>query len=338
MTPEVSAVQQQMQAAPPPQNPVYRPTGVQFVPASSESQASIQQDIEKYAKPWGICLTCVPTGSIGLMMKTGSFEGIVEPGRAMYCPGWSSIKLVELCIKNHTTVSESVKTKDNTLVTIISMVQYSIMREKLYTAVFDTLSPMEMIDASIDSVLRTSIPELTLDSVYAAKKTIVDNISLAVKDAMEQRGYKIHKILITDVQPDPQILQSMNAINAERRQRDAAFDRGEADKIMQVMAAEAEAEAMQRAGAGMREMRKAMADGFAESVEALANSGTGYTIDKAMHMMMAAQYLDTLKEFAESGKASIVLPSGPGGVTEIQRQVALGFGSSSSSSASPAQA
>lgn len=315
--------------APPVQNPpVWQPptSGVMFGAASEPT------DEADYAhRNSGCCFTCIPTGSIGLMMRTGSFEGIIEPGRAHYCLGWSEIKIVPLALQSVMFRSDC-KTKDNTLVTIVTALQYSIMRQKIRTAVFDTINPIENMNAQVDSVLRTTIPALELDAVYAAKHRIVADILAAIREPMQARGYNIHKVLITDVQPDPNIVRTMNNLNAERRYRDAAFDKGEADKIMQIMAAEAEAEAMQKSGAGLREMRKAMADGFTESVQELAGSGSGYSIDKAMHVMMAAQYLDTLKEFADSGKASIIVPSGPGGIKEIERQVADGFLSAGASS------
>jgi len=287
-------------------------------------QSSFNADeSERPAKACGCCITCVPSGSVGLFEEAGSYSGIVEPGRACYCSPWSNIRMVSLATSNYMHPSMC-KTKDNTLITVIVAVQFNIMRSRIKTAIYDTDAPMALLGGQIDSVLRTSVPRLTLDEVYAATKTITQQILGEVRGHMEARGYSITKVLITDVQPDPQIVRSMNQLNAERRQRDAAFDRGEAEKILQIAQAEANAEAMQKAGWGLKEMRKAMADGFSESVGQLAQSG-GYSVDQAMHMMMAAQYLDTLKDFAESGKAAIVLPSGPGGVSEIQRQVAAGF-------------
>lgn len=295
---------------------------------SAPSQPSLlsQNSLESGHRPAaakGCCFRCIPTGSIGLFEVAGKFDGVIDPGRGHFCLGWSHIKIVYVGVQNHVFDSDC-KTKDNTLIKIITQVQYTVMRSKIKLAIYDTIDPMENLGAQIDSVLRTTIPRLTLDEVYAAKNEIVQEISQAVRAPMEQRGYDISKVLITDVQPDPQIVATMNQINAERRNRDAAYDKGEAEKIIQIAEAEAEAEAMQKAGWGLKEMRKAMADGFSESVEGLAESGS-YTVDQAMHMMMAAQYLDTLKDFAEKGNSSIVLPSGPGGVAEIQRQVEEGF-------------
>lgn len=59
---------------------------------------------------------------------------------------------------------------------------------------------------------------------------------------MTTYGYIIVKTLITKVEPDAEVKQSMNEINAAQRKRVAAQELAEADKIKIVTAAEAEAE------------------------------------------------------------------------------------------------
>ena len=58
----------------------------------------------------------------------------------------------------------------------------------------------------------------------------------------------------------------MNEINAAQRARVAAQDRAEADKIMVVKAAEADAESKYLAGTGMARQRQAIIAGLRESV------------------------------------------------------------------------
>ena len=43
---------------------------------------------------------------------------------------------------------------------------------------------------------------------------------------MGQYGYDIINVLITDIQPERSVLDAMNEINASRRQREAAFEKG----------------------------------------------------------------------------------------------------------------
>merc|ERR1712217_287729 len=144
----------------------------------------------------------------------------------------------------------------------------------------------------------------------------------AMQTSMGRYGYMIVNVLITDLQPDRSVLAAMNEINAARRMRDAAADKGEAEKILKIKASEADAEAKYLAGVGLARMRKAMADGYKESMSSMTE--TGMEIQEAMHMMVVTQYLDTLEEFA-NGQSSIMVPHGPGAAMDIESQVRQGF-------------
>lgn len=51
---------------------------------------------------------------------------------------------------------------------------------------------------------------------------------------MKEYGYQILQALVTDMDPDPRVKEAMNEINASKRIREAATNKAEADKIMQV--------------------------------------------------------------------------------------------------------
>jgi len=134
--------------------------------------------------------------------------------------------------------------------------------------------------------------------------------------------------LLTDLRPERSVLDAMNAINASRRQRQAAMEQGEAQKVLSVKSAEADAESKFLSGQGIARMRKAMADGFRDSMQSMAQGGL--SPQDAMHMMITTQYIDTLKDYANSPNSSaIMVPHGPGVVKDIESQVRDGFVSSS---------
>lgn len=103
------------------------------------------------------------------------------------------------------------------------------------------------------------------------------------------------EVLITDIKPEASILAAMNKINAQRRRRAAALEKGEAEKFLKIKASEAEAEAKRLAGVGMAGMRTAMAYGYLDSIQFMTNSGM--TEAEALQMMLMTQYLDTLKDW-----------------------------------------
>eukprot|EP00913_Durusdinium_trenchii_P007759 g7286.t1 len=195
---------------------------------------------------------------------------------------------------------------DNVTVTVVTAVQYRIQKDMVKVAVFDIASPQAQIAAEVDSVLRSTLPTMTLDESYAAKEKMVEEILPSVREAMGRYGYDILNVLITDIQPERSVLDAMNEINASRRQREAAFEKGEADKLLKIKASEADAEAKRLAGVGMANMRAAMAQGFQDSMKFMKESGMSEK--EAMHMMIMTQYLDTLKEFASSHGSIVAKP------------------------------
>merc|ERR1711870_29945 len=135
-------------------------------------------------------------------------------------------------------------------------------------------------------------------------------------------GYDVVKVLITDLLPERSVLTAMNEINAARRQRDAAYERGEADKVLKIKSSEADAESKRLQGVGMAQMRAAIAQGFKDSIKFMKESGMSE--QEAMHMMIMTQYLDTLKDFAGS-HGSIIVPHGPSAVKDIESHIREGF-------------
>ena len=100
----------------------------------------------------------------------------------------------------------------------------------------------------------------------------------------------------------------MNDINAAQRKRAAAQELAEADRIKRVTEATAEAEAMEKAGEGIANQRKAIALGIKDSLEIIQETGVGN--DEANQLFMFTQWSEMMTEFARTGKTStVVLPS-----------------------------
>lgn len=283
----------------------------------------------------GICPSTVPTGSVGVVQRCGEYIGYQEPGCMMYCPPICTVTNVSLAVRQIQCTSDC-KTRDNVTLTVCSAVQYRIDKHMVKTAIFDIINPEAQIQAQVDDVLRSTLPTLDLDEAYSSKDRICGALMQFVKQHMGKYGYLIMNVLVTDLRPERGVLQAMNEINASRRQREAAVEKGEADKTLKVKAAEAEAEAKYLAGVGVARMRKAMTDGFRDSMSSMGECGL--SPPDAMHMMITTQYLDTLKEFANNGNTNaIMVPTGPS-PKDIEAQVRDGFLTSASTMKAAAQA
>lgn len=213
------------------------------------------------------------------------------------------------------------KTKDNVFVTLNVATQYRVSEQNVIDAYYKLMRPEAQIKSYIEDALRSSVPKLTLDELFEKKDEIALEVQHQVAEEMSTYGYVIVKTLITKVEPDAEVKQSMNEINAAQRKRVAAQELAEADKIKIVTAAEAETEKDRLHGVGIAQQRKAIVDGLAESIAELKATSVGMNEEQIMSILLTNQYLDTLNTFAIKGNQTIFLPNHPEGVEDIRAQI-----------------
>lgn len=213
------------------------------------------------------------------------------------------------------------KTKDNVFVTLNIATQYRVNENNVTDAYYKLIKPEAQIKSYIEDALRSSVPKLTLDELFEKKDEIALEVQHQVVEEMSTYGYIIVKTLITKVEPDAEVKQSMNEINAAQRKRVAAQELANADKIKIVTAAEAEAEKDRLHGVGIAQQRKAIVDGLADSIQELKDANVTLTEEQIMSILLTNQYLDTLNTFAINGNQTIFLPNNPEGVEDIRTQV-----------------
>jgi hypothetical protein len=124
------------------------------------------------------------------------------------------------------------------------------------------------------------------------------------------------------VDPDERVKEAMNEINAAQRMRVAATEKGEADRILKVKAAEAEAQSKALQGRGIADQRRAIVDGLRESVDDFQKAVPGATAQDVMNLVLMTQYFDTLKEVGQaSATNTILLPHSPGALSDVAAQM-----------------
>jgi regulator of protease activity HflC (stomatin/prohibitin superfamily) len=123
-------------------------------------------------------------------------------------------------------------------------------------------------------------------------------------------GYDIIKTLVTDIDPDAQVKEAMNRINASEREKIAAQFEGDAARILIVEKAKAEAESKRLQGQGIADQRREIARGLEESVEVL--NKVGINSQEASALIVVTQHYDTLQSIGgESNSNLILLPNSP---------------------------
>ena len=260
--------------------------------------------------------------SVAIVERFGRYQKIATSGIHMRLPfGIDKIAArIQLRLLQSEIVVET-KTKDNVFVMMNVATQYRVNEQNVTDAYYKLMRPEAQIKSYIEDALRSSVPKLTLDELFEKKDEIALEVQHQVAEEMTTYGYIIVKTLITKVEPDAEVKQSMNEINAAQRKRVAAQELAEADKIKIVTAAEAEAEKDRLHGVGIAQQRKAIVDGLAESIAELKEVNVGMSEEQIMSILLTNQYLDTLNTFAAKGNQTLFLPNNPNGVDDIRTQI-----------------
>jgi regulator of protease activity HflC (stomatin/prohibitin superfamily) len=267
----------------------------------------------------------VRTYTAGIVERFGKYNRIARPGLQFLVPWCETVRFIDLQVRQ-AAVNVETKTKDNVFVTIPVSVQFQVVEEKVFDAYYKLSNPQAQIESYVFNSILGHVPTLTLDEAFEQMQQISIAVKKDLDEVMDTFGYNILRALVTDIVPDAKVKAAMNDINAAQREQIAAQARGEADKILKVKQAEAEAESKALQGDGVARQRQAIIKGLQASVEQFKDAVEGSTAQDVMAMVLMTQYFDTLREVGVSGKsATILLPSSPGTVNELMTQIIAGF-------------
>ena len=167
-----------------------------------------------------------------------------------------------------------------------------------------------------------------LEYFPTAPEATISDIANAVKrelnDAMINYGYDIIKALVTDIDPDAQVKEAMNRINAAEREKVAAQYEGDAARILIVEKAKAEAESKRLQGQGIADQRREIARGLEESVDVLNN--VGINSQEASALIVVTQHYDTLQSIGEETNSNLILlPNSPQAGSDMLNNMVASF-------------
>ena len=216
------------------------------------------------------------------------------------------------------------KTKDDVFVKLKVSVQFKVIKEKVYDAFYKLDNPADQITSFIFDVVRAEVPKLILDDVFIKKDDVAIAVKSEIQEAMTEYGFQIIKTLVTDIDPDSQVKESMNRINASEREKVAAQFEGEAQKILIVERAKAEAESKRLQGQGIADQRREIARGLEDSVKVL--NGVDINSQEASALIVVTQHYDTLQSVGSASNSNLILmPNSPQAGSEMLNNMVASF-------------
>ncbi len=262
--------------------------------------------------------------SAAIVERFGRFQSIRQSGLQLRIPivdriaGRLSLKIQQLDVIVET------KTKDDVFVKLKVSVQYMVIKEKVYDAFYKLDYPHDQITSYVFDVVRAEVPKMRLDDVFERKDDIAIAVKSELNDAMINYGYDIIKTLVTDIDPDLQVKEAMNRINASEREKIAAQYEGDAARILIVEKAKAEAESKRLQGQGIADQRREIARGLEESVEVL--NKVGINSQEASALIVVTQHYDTLQSIGEETNSNLILlPNSPQAGSDMLNNMVASF-------------
>jgi len=264
----------------------------------------------------------VSTAQVAVITRFGKFLRVADPGLNWKWPFIDSVAGTISLRVNQITLTMETKTKDNVFVTIPISVQNRVRPEKAFDAYYKLSNPEQQIKAYVEQVILGHVPGMTLDEVFASQSGIAAAVKQELDADMAGFGFEIVNVLVTDIVPDAKVKSAMNDINAAQREQVAANARGEAEKILVVKRAEAEAESKALQGQGIANQRKAIIEGLQTSIEQFQKVVGGASTTEVMQLVLVTQYFDTIKSIGESDKTNtLFLTHSPGAVKDISDEI-----------------
>lgn len=256
--------------------------------------------------------------------RFGKFESIRHSGLQMKIPIIDKVAArISLKIQQLDVIVET-KTLDDVFVKIKVSVQFVVIKEKVYDAIYKLEYPHDQITSYVFDVVRAEVPKMKLDDVFVKKDDIAIAVKREVQESMETYGYDIIKTLVTDIDPDAQVKAAMNRINAAEREKVAAQYEGDAQRILIVEKAKAEAESKRLQGQGIADQRREIARGLVESVDVLQK--VGVSSQEASALIVVTQHYDTLQAVGQQTKSNLILlPNSPEAGTEMLNNMITSF-------------
>lgn len=256
--------------------------------------------------------------------RFGKFTSIRNSGLQLKIPIIDRIAgRVNLRIQQLDVLIET-KTKDNVFIKMKVSVQFKVIQEKAYDAFYRLEYPHDQITAYVFDVVRAEVPKLILDDVFVRKDDIAIAVKRELNEAMIAYGYDIINTLVTDIDPDIQVKNAMNRINAADREKTAAEFESEAQRIRIVAKAKAEAESKRLQGQGIADQRREIARGLVESVAVL--NKVGINSQEASALIVVTQHYDTLQAIgADTNSNLILLPNSPQAGSDMLNNMVASF-------------
>ena len=205
-------------------------------------------------------------------------------------------------------------TRDNAPINIDFLVYLRPIEEVAEKLVLEVVNYHQAVIGMATTILRAVIGEMNLDDVLSQRERINEELRIKLDDATGRWGIKVSAVEIKEIEPAPDIQESMNRQMAAERiwradvteaegKRQAAIAIAEGDKQADILRAEGSRQAEILTAEGDQQAAILRAEGFSTALDRIYRVASGVDTNT-----LSLQYFETLKEMGRGQSTKFIFP------------------------------
>jgi len=205
-------------------------------------------------------------------------------------------------------------TRDNAPINIDFLVYLRPIEEVAEKLVLEVVNYHQAVIGMATTILRAVIGEMNLDDVLSQRERINEELRIKLDDATARWGIKVSAVEIKEIEPAPDIQESMNRQMAAERirradvteaegKRQAAIAIAEGDKQADILRAEGSRQAEILTAEGDQQAAILRAEGFSTALDRIYRVASEVDTNT-----LSLQYFETLKEMGKGQSTKFIFP------------------------------
>ena len=242
----------------------------------------------------------------------GKFSRILRPGLNFIIPILEWTRPQQL-FRQNLEVKVDWVSKDNVTVYIGLNVIYYVEDDwddtewwLIYKSIYNIDNPIMMMRSTIDEQLRAMMTKFDHKGIFTKRDEIWSEIEKKLREKLSTFGYRIDSIQVKNIDLNDNVMKAMNKVAEAQREKEAATNQWEAEKIKLVKNAEADKEAKILIWEWIAWQRKEIAKWFKEAMDRIKKSDDTLTWDKVLQFLIDSTRIETLGNIWEHANSRLI--------------------------------
>lgn len=200
-------------------------------------------------------------------------------------------------------------TEDNVKTTVWLNVIFKVKDDdqSIVDSIFKINDPIKTIRSMVEEQLRAKIFTFKHDEIFGKRNEIGDEVKDTLATKLHEFGMELDSVQVKDISLDRSVEDAMNTVVSALKLKKAAITEAEGRKEAEILRAEWDKQMKRLLWEGMAEQRKAIADGFSQSIDEIKKADKNLQGKEILDFLLAASRIETLERVWQDNAKVIYL-------------------------------